>query len=68
MATKTDNMSEPRATYDAGDRLPDLTAEEVRAVTQWARRVKAGQVRLELTTVEKQLAAVPVDRGDVERA
>jgi hypothetical protein len=30
--------------------------------------VKAGQVRLELTTVEKQLAAVPVDRGDVERA
>jgi hypothetical protein len=61
-------MGESQSKYDVGDRLPDLTAKEVRAVTQWARRVKARQVRLELTTVEKQLAAVPVDRGDVERA
>jgi len=34
-------MSESQETYDAGERLPDLTAKEVRAVTQWARQVKA---------------------------
>jgi len=33
-------MAERQSTYDAGERLPDLTAEEVRAVTEWARRVK----------------------------
>jgi len=61
-------MSEPRATYDVGDRLPDLTAEEVRAVTQWARRVKAGQeVRLWRDS-DGRLCALPVKHGDVERA
>jgi len=61
-------MSELRATCDKGDRLPDLTAKEVRAVTQWARRVKAGERAELFVDTEGRVCVQPVHRGEVERA
>lgn len=61
-------MSEPQRTCDMEGRLPDLTAEEVRAVTQWARRVKAGEERRLFVDKRGRIASVPVETGEVERA
>ena len=61
-------MSEPAPTYDTGKRLPDLTPQEVRAVTQWARRVKAGEERRMFQDERGRLSSVPVETGDVDRA
>jgi len=61
-------MGKSAPTYDAGERLPDLTAQEVRAVTQWARRAKAGQeVRLWRDS-DGRLCALPIEHGDLEKA
>ena len=61
-------MSKPATKYDTGKRLPDLTPQEVRAVTQWARRVKAGEERRMFQDERGRLASVPVHTGDVDRA
>ena len=60
-------MSEPRATYDVGDRLPDLTAEEVRAVTQWARRVKAQKRPILLRRCPESGELIAEPMGQTER-
>jgi len=63
------NMSTTATTTNGHpERLPDLTREEVAALTEWGRRVKGTGDRIELVLVGGDLAAVTVERGDVERA